>query len=332
MDGDAGKGMNRERILDEAVTWHVRLASPQAGEATFDEFAGWIESSPEHRAAYDQIEGFEAKLRDAVAQEQVSAPRALLSFRSRQHRGVSPSVTFGLTGLAALAAALLIFFLIGTGSTPSTRYSTDVGQSRAIVLSDGSNIEMGPATVLSAQVGAGERVVRLERGEATFRVRHQAENPFVVQVGDREIRDLGTVFDVRRVAGGITVAVAEGQVAVVPAAGGQPVILRSGDRLRHIVGNEWSDVDKVDPRWVVSWQKGFLIYRDAPLAQVVADLNRYFRTRIVVDDAVASRQRFSGILHVVDEDTAISQLTDFLPVVAVHDGGTIRLRGAKARR
>jgi len=330
MDGDAERAMSRDRSLEEAVAWHVRLASSQADEAAFDEFAGWIEAGPENRAAYDRVEALEAQIGDAAGQERVSNQSSLASFQSRQQRISWRAATMG--GAAALAAALLVFLLIDTRSTPSIRYSTSVGQSRNVVLADGSKIEMGPNTVVSATTGEDERRVEFDRGEAVFRVKHQAERPFVVQAGDREIRDLGTVFDVRRIAGAITVAVAEGQVSVVPAAGGEPIVLQSGQRLRHIEGKESSEVDTIDPRWVTSWQKGFLIYRDAPLTQVVADLNRYFRTRIIVDERTASRQRFSGILHVVDEGTAISQLTAFLPIVAVHEGDAIRLHLAKSKR
>ena len=191
---------------------------------------------------------------------------------------------------------------------------------------------MNTATALSVRMGSDERRVILENGEAVFRVRHDHGRAFVVRAGDREVRDLGTVFDVLRHGGITAVAVSDGQVAVAPATRGDPVILRAGERLTHTEGTNSSEVERIDPKLVTAWQSGYLIYRNAPLRDVIADLNRYFRVPIVLEGAGASTQHFSGVLVIRDEDAAVAQLTAFLPVVAVRDTkGIIRLQSAKPK-
>jgi transmembrane sensor len=227
---------------------------------------------------------------------------------------------------------LLIFFLLDTNPPSAMKYATGVGQSRAVTLSDGSKIEMNTATTLSVQVSSRQRRVTLDRGEAVFRIRHERGRPFIVRAGDREVHDIGTVFDVLRNGEVIAIAVAEGQIAVAPAAGGEPITMRAGQRLRHTEGSSSSTLDTVDPQWVTTWQNGYLIYRDAPLRDVVADLNRYFRRPITLDERAASAEHFSGVLRIHDENTAVTQLTAFLPIIAIRQAdGTIQLRSSKPK-
>jgi transmembrane sensor len=321
-----------DRRFEEAITWHARLALPAADEAAFVDFAAWLESDPGNRAAYDELEDFDGALTRAILRErQGDSRQSPISLQLRRSR--RSSVDGWLVGAVAFAAALLVVFLVNTdtNSLSVARYATAVGRTRTIRLSDGSKIEMNTATALSV-IGSDARRVKLERGEAVFRVRHEQNRRFIVQAGDREVRDVGTVFDVLRDAGAVTVAVAEGQIAVGPAGGGEPTRLHAGERLRHTEGSSSSDVDRVDPRWVAAWQSGFLVYRNAPLQQVVADLNRYFREPIVIDGSTASSQRFSGVLHIHDEHTTLTQLTAFLPLVMVRDaGGNIRLQAARPK-
>ena len=54
----------------------------------------------------------------------------------------------------------------------------------------------------------------LERGEAFFKVAHDASRPFVVEAEPRRIVVTGTEFDVRRAPDALEVSVAEGHVKV----------------------------------------------------------------------------------------------------------------------
>ncbi|GMV42622.1 MAG: hypothetical protein AMXMBFR64_43380 [Myxococcales bacterium] len=97
------------------------------------------------------------------------------------------------------------------------------------VLADGSTLT-APSTA-RMQVVANARdavVVRLIEGELTADVSKRAERrAFVVQVGDAEIRVLGTRFSVRVAAEGALVSVSRGVIQVTDAAG-VVAVLRAG--------------------------------------------------------------------------------------------------------
>jgi transmembrane sensor len=118
----------------------------------------------------------------------------------------------------AAAIALIICMsislklLINNTKEESVVYAaiTDVVERK---LPDGSKIAMNKHTKLSYAVKNNVREVKLE-GEAYFEVVHKAEQPFVINVNGIMIRDIGTAFNVKALAGGdeVEVKVNEGEV------------------------------------------------------------------------------------------------------------------------
>jgi transmembrane sensor len=78
-----------------------------------------------------------------------------------------------------------------------------------------------------------------------------------------------------------------------------------------------------------SWRQGQLVYRMRPLAEVVADLNRYYSRPIVLDPG-ARALKFSGVLALDDEDAVVSRLCELLPLQASGQNGSILLGARQA--
>src|SRR3546814_14646359 len=76
----------------------------------------------------------------------------------------------------------------------------------------------------------------IERGEGLFTGRHDENAPFRVAVGDDEVVDVGTVFDIRRDRLGMSVAVSEGAVQFNP--GAEAVRISPGQMLARQAGTE----------------------------------------------------------------------------------------------
>ena len=87
---------------------------------------------------------------------------------------------------------------------------------RDIHLSDGTEITLGANSSLAVAFRHHERCVTLTSGVAFFSVVKNPSRPFIVLVGDEEVRDVGTQFEVRREPTGMRVAVLEGTVEVMP--------------------------------------------------------------------------------------------------------------------
>ena len=71
---------------------------------------------------------------------------------------------------------------------------------------------------------------------------------------------------------------------------------------------------------------------DASIAQVVAELNRYFPRAIRLEGAGLNDLRFSGVLKLDDETTVLGRLQEFLPVEAQDQSDSVILRRKVSRR
>ena len=117
---------------------------------------------------------------------EITAHRASRSLRARWRWGL------------ALAAMFTLLVLAGVGLwLGGTVVTTAPGTTMAVVLPDGSHVEVGPASTLRYHLlfSWWHRRVRLD-GAAAFEVQPGNE-PFVVQAGEAEITVLGTRFTVR---------------------------------------------------------------------------------------------------------------------------------------
>ena len=203
------------------------------------------------------------------------------------------------------AAAVLVVAGVGmlwrTASGPSSNstqpravsshYATAVGALDSLRLPDGSRVLLGPGSELTLANGFGERTREVSlRGEARFDVAHDGSRAFVVQTPAATFRDVGTVFSVHSDAGdGARVVVTSGSVAVQSMGSRRTATLQAGDRA--IVAAEGGlRVERAGASSDdVAWTAGTLVFRDAPVAQVAADLRRWFGVVLLVDPALGGK-------------------------------------------
>nr|WP_295108334.1 FecR domain-containing protein [uncultured Caulobacter sp.] len=317
-----------------AADWFARLQGDPALE-DWTAFQAWLEADAQHAAAYEAVEALWLDL-DALAANDArpgqNPPLAANITPLRRPTG-SPrrGVWMGL-GVAAAACAAAIVALVVTprlAEPASTAYSTGRGETRQVVLADGSRLTLGADTTLRVRLGAQQRDVTLVDGEASFDVVRQEGRPFVVAVGARQVRVLGTEFNILNHAGRLAVSVRRGLVAV---AGGQEgsVKLARGQQLVQAPGAA-AKVTAVQPDTPFAWKSGKLIYDRAPLPQVVADLNRYVTTPIRVDPSAMS-VTVSGVLLIDEETAMVRRLELFAPIVAETTSREVILKAKTARR
>lgn len=272
-----------EQVQETAARWFARLRGDAVAASTRAEFAAWLAADPAHAEEYSLLE----QLWDNAARLQ-TRPR-------KSGRALAT---------AALAAAALFLGWFNLAPPTDTLLSTVAGERRHVQLDDGSELDLAPQTQVSVRFGKGQRQLELAQGSIAISVAADAQRPFEVLAGSSRIRDIGTRFTVDRRANELRVGVAEGMVEVSPGDAQQTrQILRAGEALT-IVDGEIRPVLAVDRNNLLAWTKGQLIFEEAPLSEVVAALNRFRKTPIVLGDPQAGRQRISGVFLIADEATA----------------------------
>jgi transmembrane sensor len=304
-------------VHDEAAAWVARLegqSSAAAERATFDD---WIGRSPAHAAAY--AEALQT-WRDLAALHNNERYRALLGQPTLRERLVhalrSPRPAFAVAGLAAIVAVVWLAFsldLLPFLHRP-TQVATQVAEVRELTLPDGTRVVLGAQSQIDYVVTRNTRRASVVAGDAFFAVAHDSTRPFTVSAGDYAVRVVGTQFEIRRRPGMVRVAVSEGRVAVGRADAGNESVLPSG--AAWIAGEKGVEVHPVDAFDVGAWRRGRLFYDNTMLRDIVADANRYTRTRIVIADPQLEALRLTTSFRTSQIDGMIETLQAALPLVA----------------
>ncbi|MEJ1962162.1 MAG: FecR domain-containing protein [Gammaproteobacteria bacterium] len=254
--------------------------------------------------------------------------------RNRGQDTVGPAPTRGRRRwrLAALATAATVVFAIAAGLSAyltwggsGDRYATPIGGLSLVPMSDGSNVTLNTDSVIRVAMTEGERRVQLEHGEAFFDVAKDPTRPFVVRAGNRRITAVGTKFSVQHLGRDVRVLVTEGKVRVDDETS-SPILVAAGNMAR--AAGSAVVVEKAAPprvEEILSWRDGYLRFSDTPLADAVAEINRYNTRKIFVDDPRLAAVRISGTFRPTQYEAFVRVLHDGFSVHAEKEGDRITL-------
>lgn len=293
-------------IERDAIGWVIRLRDP--GFAGWEDFTAWLEADPDHARIYQEI----ATADEDVAEWLSEAPPPVLVPTAPTARR-DPTRRWAMAAVAsALLVAVTSYAVLSTGASPYA-VETGPGARRSVTLADGSRIDLNGATRLILDRDE-PRFAKLERGEAYFTVVHDEANPFIVETGGAELRDVGTAFNVVRSEGVTEVAVSEGAVVYNPQA--ERVLLPAGKALRVADADPNIQVSDASPASVASWRRGRLIYTGAPLAAIAADLSRNLGVKVRADPKVAAIPFNGVILLDADPERVLRRVATLIGVEA----------------
>jgi transmembrane sensor len=185
----------------------------------------------------------------------------------------------------------------------ATMYTTQVGEQRAVTLSDGSLMQLNARSRIAVRFTAAGRDIDLLEGQALFRVKKDAARPFVVHSGAAQVRAVGTEFDVYRKKTGTVVTVVEGRVAVSDSlvAKQTPALLSAGEQVT-VAPKLASRPRKADVAAVTAWTQRRLVFHASSLPDVAEEFNRYnAQPRIIVDPVLADF-KISGVYASTDPE------------------------------
>ncbi len=293
----------QDRLTEEALRWFVLLRE-EAAEADRQAFAAWLARGPAHEAAWRRA-------------HHVWSHADRLEPMLRRQR---PASTVAPSRRSWLKAAAGIAVVVGAGtgayvlSDPAcfSDHSTGIGERRAVTLADGSVVELASASAISVSYAGTIRQVTLHEGEAFFTVAPDAAKPFVVVAGTGRTRALGTAFDVKRAGSMVTVAVTEHAVQVSLDDGASAQV---AERQQVAYGPAGlAPVGPADPDAVGAWRRDRLVFQDAPLESVIAELNRYRHGRILITDGRLRALPVTAVFDTRQTDAALQTIGQALPV------------------
>lgn len=322
----------------EAALWSQRIS----GDSTFDAdaFGAWLEADPLHAQALAEIETACALLdvnRDlpAVLALRHEARREAMVVQTSAYKRqvVSKRLLLG-----AIAASIVVLFGTSLQWWPhEVRYETKVGERRTIVLSDGSKIDLDTASSIKVAYGMNVRRVSLFKGRAHFRVQKDRSRPFTVEVDEKTVQAVGTAFTVDRLDKHIIVTLVEGRVRI--GTGHRTNLkwiksdLQPGEQAVLTHGSEVMKVSRLaNSESATGWLSGMLTFDDEPLMNVVARMNTYSESKIVIYDKNLRAMHVSGSFPAKENDMFVKALESYYPIRSRHEENQIVLESRQDLR
>jgi transmembrane sensor len=300
-----------------AARWLARVRSGQMGKADRAALQAWLQEDLSHGEACLEIYGLWDAAEQIRADPQVLAMReSALSRYSAASRPRRPMLMAACLAVCALGGVGLAAVAVTQSAQPALQvFRTGVGQTATIGLIDGTRLTLDTDTTVRTQLTTHKRLIYLDRGRAFFKVAHDGSRPFVVQAAGKSVTATGTAFEVTAESSRFEVLLVEGKVRVSAPdrKTGDHVVstdLSPGTRLTGGGPGSWV-LTKVDDHDELGWMEGQLLFNDKPLGQIVTEMNRYSRRKIVIDDPQVASRPVYGAFMAGDVDQFVRALVDY---------------------
>jgi transmembrane sensor len=319
------EALGLERARRDAAAWFERLNHRNVSTQALLDFRVWRRDAM-NAVAYRELELAWSNRREPPRGAEIPAPTDAPKHRLLPAYLVGP----GNRALKGLVILLLAGSLTAGGVCLESRgrtYRTALGEQRLIALADGSRVRLDTDTVVRVKLGRGTRQVVLDRGQAFFEVAHDPARPFSVKASEATVRALGTQFDVRRESGRVQVTLLEGRVLVrrtdSPSVRGW--VLAPGDQIELGPRSAPAAVRRVQTDTVVGWTTGRLVFRDAPFAAALAEVNRYSRKPVILEAPSIARSPVNGSFESGDTEAFVAAACGLYDLRAIRrsDGAVV---------
>jgi transmembrane sensor len=254
---------------------------------------------------------------------------------------VFPSAATAMAGVALVGGGWMGWHHWHSQPTLEKSYATARGQRLDVRLPDGSILQLDAATQADVRLYRARREVRLLEGQALFVVHADPQQPFDVLAGAVRVTVVGTRFSVRHTRAGVdagktVVAVESGRVRVSRMGssgevetdnGAGRVELSDGQAVSADEMGRMQSVVSVPPDSVAGWRNGRISFNDTPLAEALAELERYGDTGLVVRDPAVGALRLGGSFDVRQTGAFAQALPALLPVRLERRNGVVEIVG-----
>ncbi|PJY97241.1 MULTISPECIES: FecR family protein [Pseudomonas] len=312
-----------ESAREQASYWFAHRAQIASDQATRQRFEQWRGADAEHDAAYAELEAlwnnraFEQALQSLEVDLGLPPAPVQRSWRRpmRQY-------------LATAAAVLLMLGAGWMADVPmrlQAEHLTAIAQVEHLELADGSHIVLGSNSAISTAFDGQSRHIRLLRGDLYIEAFHDAARPLIIDTGEARVTVVGTRFSVSKRDKQVTVAVREGRVRFANNAGDNNLLLVGN--WQQLKAGHLQPAHQEGGERQMAWINGRLSFQDAPLADVLSELRRYYPAPILLFNSTAATQRVSGNYQ-LDEPLAIVQALSKVTATQVTrlPGGTLVVR------
>ena len=304
-----------DAITEAAAQWCMRLHEPDCTDQERKAFTVWLNADPLHAFEYEAMQDIWEVSEHLPKPEPVGSQVIALVQRPRQPAWQKLAIAAAITLLTVPVAAYSGWEL---GWVPNAYEHVQADTTlRTVTLPDGSEIELNLGTELTYANYKDQRRVTLSKGEAFFKVSHDATHPFVVQAAEGRVRVTGTQFNVWMYEDQVKVTLLEGSVLVTSnkKLSGDGLRLEPGMQARYKAGDYAAQISQTYANSPdLAWRNGKLVLDNLTLADALPLINRYLSTPLVLADRATGALRVGGVFNTKEINSLVTSLPKVLPV------------------
>ncbi|WJD62959.1 FecR domain-containing protein [Pseudomonas kurunegalensis] len=302
-----------DEVLDQAITWMVRLQSGYADEPALQGCLYWRKLHPLHEAAWQSLQSNESTFSKLASLPGVPGGVARDTLERMQHHQL------GRRRLLQVLGTGLVIGGVGWQSQEQVRlwgadYTTSVGQRRTVILADGTRLQLNTNSAVEVAFTNSQRLINLLQGEIFIDTGPDEGSPagrrsFWVHTAQARLQALGTAFAVRQEETRTQLLVEQSRVLIHQST--QQQLVAAGEE--YSISTEGSRKLQQSEMDASAWTRGQLVARSLPLQELLLELARYQRGWISCSPQVAGL-KVSGVFQLDDIDLALDALGDSMPV------------------
>ncbi len=304
------QALSADELQNQARVWLRLLTSSQVRECDAQGFQHWLNSSPAHKLAFAEVRRRWDVLEPASRAFLLTHPEA-----AHAHQRALRAPSYGRRAFLGAALSAAAVAGIAVAYPPARLWPapaewgaddrTATGEQRTLALSERVSVTLNTQTSIRRRLAGNETAgIDLLAGEAAVDLPAGGQ-PFQVAAGEgRSVAESGR-FEVRYLDGKVCVSCIDGSLRVEHPAGSR--LLRVRQQMVYDAGTI-SGVADIEPANVSAWRRGELVFSQARLADVIAEINRYRSGRVVLMNASVRNGAVSGRFLIASLDSALAQL------------------------
>lgn len=305
----------------------ARKISGQASYSENQKFNKWINSSPNAKDTYSDLQRIWAKRYfseedlELVSQEEASEKIWQSTFGKNENPAhkrfnISLFIKVAAVVIIFLTTVFAVFFTIE--KEPIVPQITEInkhtlpGQKSTITLRDGTVVWLNSGSKITylSNYNDSLRIIELV-GQAFFEVFEDKTKPFIVRCRNLKVETLGTSFDVDGYDDlHIHVNLLSGSVrlSMSDVAENKNLILNPGEYSIVDSNNNFIDKGIFDPKEVLAWKEGRLIFKDASIEEIIPKLELWYGVKIVNFLSINTEKPFTGTFEKENLDNILHNI------------------------
>ena len=314
-----------------------------AGEASPEEaleLENWIAQSPGNRQAFEEAALTWSGLSDREVYQPAAPDEIWQQITTKAKPRANKIRRRTIAYISMLAAACLLAFAItfylkeeDEGTKKDTgdpvQYVTRKSEQKIIrdSLPDGSVIVLGQAATIRypLRFEGNTRTVTLTK-EAWFDVVHDPAKPFLVTVGQLQIKVIGTTFNVLETNNRVEVSVNSGIVRIYD--GKDSLTIRSGQKGVYHTGNRQFELQPAFDPNTIGYATHFFTFTDNSLQEITGLLAKAYNIRFVYNDPGLGHCRMSSSFENKPHDYILQVIAVTLGLEYQLKNDTVYLNGS----